>query len=449
MTLLWLALAVLLLPALWLLALPLRRASALAKAQRSYEDADRSAEQNLAIYRRRRASLEAARERGEIDDARFDEDHLELERSLLEDTATRATRPLKPAGAGRLMVPITMVAVAVAAFVWYSQQGASGDLALYAVQQEVRQAHDGSPAMMINRLEEEATRQPDNPNVWASLFPLYRDNGQPTQAVAALERLIALEGRQPSLLAQLAQIQFFAANRTLTSDVKALVDETLDKDPREPTILGMLGIEAFDHGRYEEAIDYWRRAVAGFNNPAAAESLRQGIAVAQSRLGQAAPGQTERDQTASGQASASQNTATQNAASQAAANGPGISVRVRLDERLAERVGAGASVFVVARDVAGKRPPLAIVRARVGDLPLTVRLDDGDAMSPMAKLSQVAEARLVVRVSPSGQARPQPGDLVGEHAAVPVSAAGVEEAGDPVEVIIDRVVATSSSEADD
>ncbi|MAX32072.1 MAG: c-type cytochrome biogenesis protein CcmI [Halomonadaceae bacterium] len=438
MTLLWLALAVLLLPALWLLALPLRRASAFATAQRAYEENDRSAEQNLAIYRRRRASLEAARERGEIDDARFDEDLLELERSLLEDTATQARRPLKPAGAGRLMVPVTMLAVAVAAFAWYSQQGATGDLALYALQQEVRHAPNGSPAMMINRLEEEATRQPDNPNVWASLFPLYRDGGQLPQAETALERLIALEGRQPSLLAQLAQIRFFDANRTLTPEVQALVDETLDKDPREPTILGMLGIEAFDHGRYEAAIDYWRRAVAGFSNPDTAESLRQGIAVAKSRLGQAASSQA-----ASGQAATNQS-----AASQPAAAGPGIRVRVSLDPRLAERVDAGASVFVVARDLAGEKPPLAIVRTTVGELPLTVRLDDGDAMSPMAKLSQVDQARLVVRVSPSGQAAPQPGDLVGEHAAVPVAAVGDEDAGAPVEVTIDRVVATSN-EADD
>ncbi|WP_458524778.1 c-type cytochrome biogenesis protein CcmI [Onishia taeanensis] len=419
MTLLWLALAVLLLPALWLLALPLRRASALARAQRGHEEADRSVDQNLAIYRRRLASLEAARARGEIGEARFDEDRLELERSLLEDTETLARRPLKAAGAGRLMLPVSMVAVAVAAFVWYDQRGASDDLALYALQQEVRQDPQGSPAMMIARLEDEAVRQPDNPNLWASLFPLYRDHGQAAEAIAALERLIALEGREPALLAQLAQIQFFAANRTLTGEVQALVDETLDKDPREPTMLGMLGIEAFDHGRYEAAIDYWRRAVAGFDSATAAESLRQGIAVAQARLGR----EVEHQQ-ASGE--------------------PGISVRVRLDARFAERVGREASVFVVARDIDGERPPLAIVRATVGELPLTVRLDDGDAMSPMATLSQVEEARLVVRVSPSGQAEPQPGDLVGEHAAVPVAAEG-----EPVEVIIDRVVESRRSEAVD
>ncbi|WP_168014617.1 c-type cytochrome biogenesis protein CcmI [Halomonas salinarum] len=437
MTLLWLALAVLLLPALWLLALPLRRASALAKAQRAYEDADRTVEQNLAIYHRRLASLEAARERGEISDARFDEDRLELERSLLEDTETQAKRPLKAAGAGRLMVPITMVLVTVVAFVWYSQQGATGDLALYGAQQDVRQNPQGSPAMMIDRLEEEAARQPENPNVWAALFPLYRDRGQSVKAIDALERLIALEGRQPSLLAQLAQIQFFAANRTLTDKVQSLVDETLDKDPREPTILGMLGIDAFDHGRYEEAIDYWRRAVAGFNNPAAAESLRQGIAVAQSRLGQAGD-----NQASDSQASDSKNANSQQVGSQQVASaGPGIRVQVSLDERLAERVGPDASVFVVARDVAGERPPLAIVRATVRDLPFTVRLDDNDAMSPMAKLSQVDEARLVVRVSSSGQAEPQAGDLVGEHQAVPVDGENA-----PVAVIIDRVVEAGSSE---
>ncbi|MCL7939642.1 c-type cytochrome biogenesis protein CcmI [Halomonas sp. ATCH28] len=413
MTLLWIALAVLLLPALWLLVAPLRRAAAVSAAQRDYEANDRTTDQNLAIYRRRLASLEAARERGDIDAERFEEDRLELERSLLEDTEHLERAPLKPAASGKLAVPVVMVAVVLASLAWYLQEGAEGDLTLYTVQQQVMNDPEASLPMLVERLEGQAARQPDNPNVWRALFPLYRDSGRIAEATRALERLIELEGRQPWLLAELAQIRYFAAGREMTDEVQTLVDEVLAIDPAQPTVLGMLGIDAFENGDFETAIDRWRRAIAGMDDPDTADALRQGIRVAQQRLG-IAPDEAE----------------------QAVAEGPGIAVRVRLAEELAGRLDDGATVFVVARDLEGELPPLAVARARLDELPLTVVLDDSRSMSPQARLSQVDEARLMVRVSESGQATPQPGDLLGTLEGATVG----DTEGEPVEVVIDRVV---------
>ncbi len=413
MTLLWIALAVLLLPALWLLVAPLRRAASLSAAQRDFEANDRTADQNLAIYRRRLASLEAARERGDIDSARFEEDRLELERSLLEDTEHLARAPLKPAASGRLAVPVVMVAVVLASVFWYLEQGAEGDLTLYTVQQQVMNDPEATLPMLVERLEEQAARQPDNPNVWRALFPLYRDNGRIDEATDALERLIELEGRQPRLLAELAQIRYFAAGREMTEEVQALVDEVREMDSSQPTVLGMLGIDAFDDGDYEVAIDRWRRAIAGMDDPDTADALRQGIRVAQQRLG------LEPDE-----------------AEEAVAEGPGIPVRVRLADELADRLDADATVFVVARDLEGELPPLAVAQARLSELPMTVVLDDSRAMSSEARISQVDKVRLMVRVSESGQATPQPGDLLGTREGVAVG----DTEGEPVEVVVDRVV---------
>lgn len=413
MTLLWIAIAILLLPALWLLVAPLRNARRLHDQQHAFETNDTSAEQNVAIFKRRLNSLEAARERGDIDTERFEEDRLELERSLLEDTAVCTRRPLKPAGAGRLVVPVVMVAVVVVSVIWYQQKGAEGDLVLLAVQQEVQNDPEGSLSMYIERMEEQAERQPDNPNVWSALFPVYRESGQMPKAVDALERLIEIEGRIPPLLAQLAQIRFFMAERELTDEVQALVDETLEQDPRQPTVLGMLGIHAFDNGDYEQAIDRWRRAVANIGDPNTAASLRDGIRVAQERMG-VAPEE----------------------AAVEAAESSGIRVSVSLDEELANRVDGDDTVFITARDVEGELPPLAVVQAQVSELPMTVVLDNSVAMSPQAQISQVREARLMVRVSPSGQAMPQPGDLFGDLEGVSVGPISDEEAA---EVVINRV----------
>jgi cytochrome c-type biogenesis protein CcmH len=225
--------------------------------------------------------------------------------------------------------------------------------------------------------------------------------------------LLAIEGRIPPLLAQMAQLQFFMAERQLTPEVQALVDETLELDPRQPTVLGLLGIHAFDSGDYETAIDRWRRAVANIENPETAASLRDGIRVAQERMGVVPEN-----------------------ADAAAAQSQGIRVNVSLDAELEGSVSDDATVFITARDMDGELPPLAVIRAQVSELPMTVVLDDTAAMSADAQISQVREARLMVRVSPSGQATPQPGDLFGDLESVTVGPITDDEAA---EVVINRV----------
>jgi len=59
------------------------------------------------------------------------------------------------------------------------------------------------------------------------------------------------------------------------------------------------------------------------------------------------------------------------------------------------------------------------------DLPLTFTLDDSMAMSPAAKLSSATQVTIGARVSKSGTALPQPGDLAGETTGVAPGATGV------------------------
>lgn len=404
---LWFAFALLLLPALWFLISPLRRSRLVHDAQRDFEANDKATEQNVAIYQRRLASLEAALERGDIDQARYAEDRLDLDRSLLEDTEGLTQRALHSPAVGRLAVPVIAVVVVAAAALWYQQQGAEGDLALFDTFQESE-----SMPELIEGLQQQARSQPQNPNVWALLFPIYRDSGQGEAALHALENLIAIEGRVPSLLAQQAQLEFFMAERTITDEVQALVDEALQANPSEPTIFGMLGVNAFDSGEYEAAIDYWRRAIAGMGESGTAEALREGIQIAQMRLGMP----TE--------------------AGQAIPQGPGVHVSISLDASLQGQLGDDTQVFVVARDMEGELPPLAVARLTLGELPETLVLDDRHAMSDAASLSQVSEVRLLVRVTQSGDATPEAGDMYGDVESVPVG----DVEGDPVEVVIDRII---------
>ena len=102
--------------------------------------------------------------------------------------------------------------------------------------------------------------------------------------------------------------------------------------------------------------------------------------------------------------------------SAASATNPALSVssisgRVSLVSELAGKVSPTDAVFIYATPVAGSRMPVAIVRITAAQLPYDFVLDDSTAMNPSAKLSSMDEVTMRVRISKSGQATPQPGDL--------------------------------------
>ena len=429
MILLWLAIAVLLIPAGWLLLLPLRRARRVHADQQAFEDYDSLGAENVRVYRRRLASLERGHARGELDDTALAEGRVELERSLLEDAESLKRSPLKAASSGRVLVPVLLVAMVAGSLYWYQREGASGDLAL-AQAIAATPIHDAASfEARIARLRAEAEAQPDNAKVWMALFPLYRDAGRLDEAMQSLEALITLEGRVPALIAQLAQLKFFAAQRTLTDEVQALVDEVLAADPRQPTVLGLLGIEAFDHARYPEAIDYWRKAIAGFENPDAAKALREGIKAARQRM--ASAGDVDASVALANSVAPDQGAAADQDSKEGAAR---LTLKVSLDPALEAQLAAlpvsaeAATLFIVARDGEGKLPPLAVVRTTADKLPLTLTLSDDNAMAPMARLSMAERVTLVARISASGQPTAQPGDLEGK---------------------LENVIVTRSADADD
>ncbi len=70
--------------------------------------------------------------------------------------------------------------------------------------------------------------------------------------------------------------------------------------------------------------------------------------------------------------------------------------------------------------------PLAVLRKQVRDLPLRFTLDDSLAMGPGMGLSSARRVVVTARVSRSGQAMPQAGDLEGTSSAVEVGVDGLK-----------------------
>lgn len=108
-------------------------------------------------------------------------------------------------------------------------------------------------------------------------------------------------------------------------------------------------------------------------------------------------------------------------------------MEVSLAEPLWPNADVNDSIFIYAKAISGPPMPLAAHRARARDLPLTITLDDSMAMVPAMKLSGFPEVTVGARLSKSGQAMPQRGDLEGEVTPVQPGQADI------VKIVIDRV----------
>lgn len=118
----------------------------------------------------------------------------------------------------------------------------------------------------------------------------------------------------------------------------------------------------------------------------------------------------------------------------AAAGSASVSLHVSLAPELAKVLSPDTVVFVYAQPKAGAGgPPLAVRRLQVKDLPVDLKLSDQDAVVPGRNISGYGDLQLTARVSKSGNAVPQAGDLVGRGE-------WLKAAGKPVQIVIDTVL---------
>lgn len=376
MTEFWLSAGLLLLAALAFLLIPILRG----RRQQQAEE-DRTA-LNVALYQERVAELTAQQEAGVLDAGQLAKGRDEAARELLSDT--EGSEAPRQGHLGKTLPLVAAVLVPVMALGLYLHFGAADKVEL------TREFADAPKTMqeMTTRLERAVQAQPDSAEGLYFLGRAYMADQRPGDAAKAFERAVALAGREPELLGQWAQAQYFAADKQWSAQLQSLTDEALKADPNEVTSLGLRGIAAFEGERYQEAIDYWQRLLSQLpEGDASRAALQGGIDRAADKL-KADGGKPV----------------------QAAS----LTVRVELAAALKDKVKPDDTVFIFARASNGPPMPLAAKRVTVAQLPIEVQLSDADAMMPQMKLSDFAEVELVARVSRAGQ--PTQGEWIGQSA---------------------------------
>jgi cytochrome c-type biogenesis protein CcmH len=367
----WLAAGLLLLVALAFLLIPVLR------GRKAQTEEDRTS-LNVALYQERLDELESQRASGTLTAEHYEDGRAEAARELLADTEDadngRASR------LGKVLPLAAAVLVPLLGFGLYLHWGASDKVELT---RELRE-QPRSIEEMTSRLERVVEAQPESAEGWYFLGRTYMAQDRPADAARAYEQAVKRGGREPELLGQWAQALYFASQKKLTPEVKALTEEALKADPNEITSLGLLGIAGFEEGRFQDAIGYWERLITQLpaDDPSRG-ALQGGIDKAREQLKESGVAVEE--------------PATAPAGAQ-------LKVRVDLAATLKDKVQPGDSVFIFARATSGPPMPLAVKRMTVADLPVEVSLSDADAMMPQLKLSNFPQVQLVARISRSGNA---------------------------------------------
>ena len=361
------------------------------------------AQLNAAIYREQFAKLEQDLGEGTLSQADYAQAKAELQRRVLEDTDVADQQSTVVGAPRKTMIGIAL-AVPIVAGALYLQIGTPAAMDPLAMQAAAAgHGQITSPEQleqMVAALAQKMEQEPGNLKGWAMLARSYKAIGRPADAQKAFERAGSFIDDDPEMLASYADVAASNAG-TLAGKPTELIDKALRVDPNHPMSLWLKGTADFEQKKYPQAIATWERLVAMLQPGSDdARMLEGAINDARSKAGLPA------------------------GAVAAAPAGANIKGTVELDPALKANASPDDVVMVIARRP-GTRMPLAVLRKRAAELPLQFTLDDSLSMDPNSRLSSVREIEVEARISKSGLAKQEPGDLLSQAQTVKLGADGV------------------------
>ena len=300
----------------------------------------------------------------------------------------------------RTLALILVVLLPLASLFIYYKIGSPAAIGLpNAVQTiEEQSAKAGDVEPLLAAMNAKLAQNPTDGKGWALLARTYVELGRTSDAVPAYEKAVKIIPNDVQLLADYADALAVSNGYNLAGKPTDLVNQALKLDPHHVKSLLLAAAAATNRKDYKQAIIYWQNLQKELPADSdIAPKVKASLDEVYRLAGIKAP-------VAKGES------ATQTA--------QGISGTIKLAPALAANIDPAATVFVYARAAQGAAMPLAIERTTVKDLPYIYHLDDSKGLMPANKLSQASEVVIVARISKTGDAKPQAGDLQGSSAAV-------------------------------
>lgn len=391
--------------------------------RREAEMSDRGAA-NIALLRRALDDNDAELRAGTIDRDQWESTRREIERRVVEESrAADGTRPVSAAAERSPRIALLLaILVPIAAIALYIVLGEPRAMSGQPPQEEAagHAVENERILAMAESLAKKLKAAPEDGDGWAMLGRTYAYLGRFQEATNAFEEAMKRRPEDARLIADYADT--YAASKgsgSLAGEPEKLIKRALALDPDQPKALALAGTVAFQKKDFAAAALHWERALSVMPQDSGfARQIAAGLAEAREAMGQ-------RKSAAIASAPAKE-APTKGAATGAAggAAGGAVSGTVTLAPELAKRASPGDTVFVFARLPEGG-PPLAVIRAKVSELPLKFRLDDSMGMGSGNALSTAPRVVVTARVTKSGNVVAQSGDFEGMSSPVIPGASGI------------------------
>jgi cytochrome c-type biogenesis protein CcmH len=386
-------------------------------------------EKTLSIFRQQFAELGQDRANGVLTDELYEQARRELERRLLEETGateTTPTRAPREVSSRPVAIALAIMVPAVSGLLYWELGNplamTQPTAASLSAQGGPEGAHSSGDALegLVERLKQKMAQNPNDGVGWGLLARSYVGLGRHAEAVSIYEKAVTLIPDDAQLLADYADTLGVVHGRKLEGKPEVLIQQALKIDPRNVKALMLAGTVAFNRKNFARAAKDWEQARANLPadvDPEMTQQLTAAIEEARSQLG-------------GGQSMMSGLTEPA-APAQPAGQPRVIKGTVAMAPSLAGKGSPTDTLFVFAREMNGPPMPVSIVRASRKDLPFTFQLDDSTSPMPSRKLSSAGPVVIVARLSKSGQAMPQSGDLEG-------TSQPIQSGGEGIAVVIDH-----------
>jgi cytochrome c-type biogenesis protein CcmH len=346
------------------------------------ESATSRRQMNAAIYREELDKLEADRLAGTVDSNNYEQTHAEMRQRLFQDTDEADDLAVLGSPKKTIIGICLFVAILSAGFYFYL-----GDAAQIAQKSSEKPMTQESVEKMVEEFAAKMEKEPDNLKGWAMLARSYRILGRNTEAANAYARAGSFIDSDPQLLADYADVLAANANGNFAGKPQQLINKALAQDPNNLLALWLSGTAAFNVQNYKAAVQSWEKLAKQLPGESdEARAIAASIAEARSKGGLAS-------------------------ASAPAISNQGVSGQVDIAPELKSKIKAGDVLMVIARKP-GERMPVAVLKTPVTAFPISFVLNDALAMSPNALISQIPEVSVEVRISKTGMAMPEAGDLI-------------------------------------
>lgn len=373
---------------------------------------------NLEIYRDQIAEMDVDLKNGLLTPELHEQGTRELQARMLEEVQSAGQQQPRERHPIRTLTIVLALLLPLASVLLYLQVG---NRDAFEPQSSLGSEFGGlaHTEAALAALEQKAMQQPDNPDVLVTLARSYVELGRYADGSRVYSDLVKLVPDIAVVWADYADA-LAMTHSSLRGEPTVLLERALQLDPDNLKALALSGSAAMERGDFAAAIGHWERLLGHI--PAESEDAKMigdGIHQARQLLAQSKGGRIALDRMSDTKPKASTKST--------------LAGTVTLAEGLKGQVAPGDTLFVLARAAQGPRMPLAVMRKQVKDLPLQFILDESSAMSPEMTLSRFDQVVVVARISKSGNATPQAGDLQGISKPVAPGSKGIK-------VVIDEAV---------